>query len=131
MIPYEDLVAALSRWRARQGLQSGPGDYLGEPAAVQYQGYVAPPPSGSRPAAAVVDEELEYVTDDLLEEGSRPGGPPYGDVETAEYETANDDTRDDPVGDEVETVSLEDEIKRQDTEADGGNGKAGGRKRRR
>jgi hypothetical protein len=130
MIPYEDLVASLSRWRARQGLPSGPGDYLGEPVQTPYQGYVAPPPSGSRPAAAVMDDELEYASDELLEEGSRPGGPPYGEVETAEYETSHDDTRDDPVGFEIEAVSLEDEIKRQDTEADGGGKRGGGRKRR-
>ena len=126
MIPYEDLVAALSRWRARQGLPSGPGDYLGEPVQMQYQGYVAPTPSGSRPVAAVVEEEVEYVSDDLLEESSRPGGPEYGDIETQEYDSAHDDTRDDPVGYEVE-ASLEDDIKRQDTESDSG----GGRKRRR
>jgi hypothetical protein len=33
MIPYEELVAALSRWRARRGLPTGLGDYLGEPPA--------------------------------------------------------------------------------------------------
>lgn len=31
MIPYEELVAALARWRARHGLPTGLGDYLGEP----------------------------------------------------------------------------------------------------
>jgi hypothetical protein len=117
MIPYEDLVAALSRWRARQGLPSGPGDYLGEPVEASYQGYVAPPPSGSRPAAAVVDDEVEYMTDDLLEEQSRPGGPPYGDVETQEYDTSSD-THDEP-------ITYEAPGHRSDTEADGG-----GRKRR-
>ena len=118
MIPYEDLVAALSRWRARQGLPSGPGDYLGEPSQVSYQGYVAPPPSGSRPAAAVVEEEVEYMSDDLIEEQSRPGGPPYGDVETAEYDTSSDVTYDEPITYEAPGA-------RGDTEADGG-----GRKRR-
>ncbi|HUS65324.1 MAG TPA: hypothetical protein VMZ28_12305 [Kofleriaceae bacterium] len=117
MIPYEDLVAALSRWRARQGLPSGPGDYLGEPAQASYQGYVAPPPSGSRPMAAVVEDEVEYMNDDLLEE-SKPGGPPYGDVETQEYDTASDVTHDDP-------ITYEAPGPRSDTEADGR-----GRKRR-
>jgi hypothetical protein len=35
MIPYEELVAALSRWRARRGLPTGLGDALNDPAAGQ------------------------------------------------------------------------------------------------
>jgi hypothetical protein len=31
MIPYEDLVAALTYWRERNGLPTGAADYLGEP----------------------------------------------------------------------------------------------------
>ena len=37
MIPYEELVAALARWRARRGLPTGLGDYLGEPARAPFE----------------------------------------------------------------------------------------------
>lgn len=36
MIPYEELVAALQGWRARQGLPTAAADYLGEPAPTDY-----------------------------------------------------------------------------------------------
>jgi len=41
MIPYEDLVAALSHWRAGQGLPSGPADHLGDSPSTRYD-YSAP-----------------------------------------------------------------------------------------
>jgi len=65
MIPYEELVAALARWRAERGLATGLSDYLGEPASaarVAY-GYSAP--------VVVVDhsrdELVELAGDELID----------------------------------------------------------------
>ncbi|HKE14089.1 MAG TPA: hypothetical protein VKB80_04480 [Kofleriaceae bacterium] len=57
MIPYEELVAALARWRARRGLPTGLGDYLGEPARASFD-----PAQGDHSREDVVelgDEALE------------------------------------------------------------------------
>lgn len=55
MIPYEELVTALARWRARHGLPTGLGDYLGESA----------PPPPAHGAQAVRD----YGRDEIVELG--------------------------------------------------------------
>jgi hypothetical protein len=64
MIPYEELVAALSRWRAAQGLPTGPADYLGEPAPVRYD-YM----SSAMPAqpGMVVQEDVVDLSDEMLD----------------------------------------------------------------
>jgi len=54
MIPYEELVSALARWRARRGLPTGLGDYLGE----------APPPAFEMQSAAP-----DHSRDDVVELG--------------------------------------------------------------
>jgi len=79
MIPYEDLVAALAAWRARQGLPSG--QIAGAPAAAPAA--PAPKPAApaaakaapaARPAAMIVDSTYEDSVDvdeaALLDEAS-------------------------------------------------------------
>jgi hypothetical protein len=79
MIPYDDLVAALSAWRARQGLpvnqsagSSGSGPHA-QPGSGPNKAGSGPnkappvPPSSSRPnipVAAAVDEEVAEVLED-------------------------------------------------------------------
>lgn len=60
MIPYEDLVAALSEWRVRQGLPTGAADYLGESSATRYD-FAAPltQMAGDSDIVEVGDEMLE------------------------------------------------------------------------
>jgi hypothetical protein len=89
MIPYDDLVAALSAWRARQGLPVSTlgGGGSGPTAAAATPGSgpnarpgsgpnrAAPPPappSSSRPNVAVaeVEEAAEEMAAEELEEGS-------------------------------------------------------------
>ena len=67
MIPYEELVAALARWRARQGLPTGPADYLGEATTVPYD-YVAPQADHSQ-------EDVVNLSDDVLEGVVEESGP--------------------------------------------------------
>jgi hypothetical protein len=79
MIPYEELVAALSRWRARRGLPTGLGDTLGE----------APVPVASYTRTAYEPPVADHSADDVVElsggdlgEGSiddplADGPPPY------------------------------------------------------
>jgi hypothetical protein len=82
MIPYDDLVAALSQWRARQGLPVstlGGGGSGGTPSPGS--GPHGKPPSGphsSRPgmAAARADSEVEELDAEAYEEGGQYGG--YG-----------------------------------------------------
>jgi hypothetical protein len=97
MIPYDDLVAALASWRARQGLPTG--QLAGQPAAPAAAPKptpgpapaAAPPrptPASSRPAAVVMEPTHEDPVDvdesSLLEESSYesdfamtfPGGEP-------------------------------------------------------
>ena len=70
MIPYEELVAALSRWRAAQGLPTGPADYLGEPAPVSYD-YVstAAPEHGAYGGhgGALAHDDVVDLSDDMLD----------------------------------------------------------------
>jgi hypothetical protein len=88
MIPYDDLVAALQAWRARQGLPvnqlggggsgptpspgSGPHAKAGSgPNARPGSGPnrpPAPPPSASRPGMPVMQAEPEEVVADMLDE---------------------------------------------------------------
>ena len=67
MIPYDDLVAALSAWRARQGL---PVSTMGGPAAS----------SGSGPHASTLDEPLQVDDAELVDEQYDDG---YGGEATA------------------------------------------------
>lgn len=77
MIPYDDLVAALSAWRARQGLPvnqdgSGPTATPGSGPHMTGSGpnkAPPPPPSSSRPdmPVAAAEEPME-VADELLDE---------------------------------------------------------------
>ncbi len=91
MIPYDDLVAALASWRARQGLPTGqlagqppapapapkptpaPSFAAARPAAPPTR----PTPASSRPAAVVVEPAHEDSVDvdesSLLEEASYEG----------------------------------------------------------
>jgi hypothetical protein len=83
MIPYDDLVAALASWRARQGLPTG--QLAGQPpapAAAPKPAAAPPPaaaptrptPASSRPAAVVMEPAHEDPVDvdeaSLLEESS-------------------------------------------------------------
>ena len=77
MIPYEELVAALARWRARRGLPTGLGDYLGEPpgAAAALAAAAYEPPVADHGHDDVVElggDLVEGSIDDPLE-----GHPPY------------------------------------------------------
>ncbi|HTE55327.1 MAG TPA: hypothetical protein VK698_30950 [Kofleriaceae bacterium] len=91
MIPYEELVAALARWRARRGLPTGLGDYLGEP-PVAAAAYDYSPPVVDHSGDDVVelhDELLDgsidepvpgvYAQDialgEPLDDGDDPGAP--------------------------------------------------------
>src|ERR1051326_5241567 len=98
MIPYEELVTALARWRARQGLPTGPGDYLGEPAPASYN-YA--PPAGQAAAGAARGADLDALSADMLEEEeSSPASQP--DIFSSEpVGGIGDDTQDqaiDPYG---------------------------------
>lgn len=79
MIPYEELVAALSRWRARRGLPTGLGDYLGEPPA--------PEPAALDHGHDVVQLDDELI-DHVEEVGPRDyayGRPEYEDRSVQAY----------------------------------------------
>lgn len=80
MIPYDDLVAALSAWRARQGLPanqlggsgSGPTPQHGSgPTATPGSGpnRPPPPPSASHPGMVAAADDLE-VADELLDDAA-------------------------------------------------------------
>lgn len=87
MIPYEELVTALARWRARRGLPTGLGDYLGEPAqpAPAYDAQTAVAEHGPDDVVEIGDELLDgsieeppaysYETGD----GMDPGGARWGE----------------------------------------------------
>src|SRR5262245_14343414 len=81
MIPYDDLVAALSAWRARQGLPvstmgggsaapspgSGPHASYGQPSSGPQRG--APPPAPVGKATPPMGEEMHEVDEaEMLEE---------------------------------------------------------------
>jgi hypothetical protein len=73
MIPYDDLVAALSAWRARQGLpvntiggaavSSGSGSFAAQPGS-------GPNRAGSGPNRAPPQPEPLEVSDELLDEAA-------------------------------------------------------------
>jgi hypothetical protein len=75
MIPYEELVAALTRWRARRGLPTGLGDYLGEVAPAPFEPPTLAAPAGSGDVVDLGDELLDGMVD-----GS-PHDYRYGDRE--------------------------------------------------
>lgn len=81
MIPYDDLVAALSSWRARQGLPVNMVGNTGSgPHAKQGSGpNRAPPapPSASRPGMPVA-AEADEVAEVLEEEAYENEGADYG-----------------------------------------------------
>lgn len=125
MIPYEDLVVALARWRQRQGLQAGPSDYLGEPAPASYD-YA---PAAAAPSDEVLDVSDEMM-DHLMEDQSRPGFNPQ-EVQTSEYDQSyqtESDTQDEPYVEPSPTVDSG-RVGRSDTETDSRGG--GGRGKRR
>jgi hypothetical protein len=111
MIPYEELVAALSRWRARRGLPTGLGDALSDPAGrgsfdhsrdaevelgdEQIEGMVDAQEGEVAGDRAVADSELVGDRDSMMEfgalsdEATKPAGlaglvPPSG-APQAEY----------------------------------------------
>lgn len=107
MIPYEELVAALARWRARRGLPTGLGDYLGEP----------PGAAAALAAAAYEPAVADHRHDDVVElggdlvEGSiddplGDGHPPYSQ-EISLSEPLDDGEELTAHGPDVEAMELE------------------------
>jgi hypothetical protein len=84
MIPYEELVTALARWRARRGLPTGLGDYLGEPAqpAPAYDAQTAVAEHGPDDVVEIGDELLDGAIEEPpaydyeSDAGMRPTGVP-------------------------------------------------------
>lgn len=72
MIPYEELVAALARWRARQGLPTGLGDYLGESAPPAHDAYAARDHSRDD-VVELGDEHIEGMIESQLAHGNGNG----------------------------------------------------------
>lgn len=72
MIPYEELVSALARWRARQGLPTGLGDYLGESAPPAHHAYAAPDHSRDD-VVELGDEHIEGMIESQLAHGGNGG----------------------------------------------------------
>jgi len=82
MIPYEDLVAALTYWRERNGLPTGAADYLGEPPPpppVSFEQYETPtgPASEQVLDGDMLDEQLiaQEVALDADSPHDEYGGP--------------------------------------------------------
>ncbi|HEX3758145.1 MAG TPA: hypothetical protein VHW23_05545 [Kofleriaceae bacterium] len=80
MIPYDDLVAALTAWRARQGLPVAQKAAAAPPpargrAAPAAQTAPAAPPAAARPAARSPAPVADY--DDELVEDSYDSGEDY------------------------------------------------------
>jgi len=76
MIPYDDLVAALAAWRARQGLpvaQSAAAAAAAPPPPPAGRSRVTP--AAARPAARLVDAELDAGA--LIEDASYDTGEDY------------------------------------------------------
>jgi hypothetical protein len=78
MIPYEQLVAALTAWRQRQGLPTAPAELFGGPVAAAPAG-----PAGYRDEivemgddAIVAEEPDEMLGGEATTIGEEPGG--YG-----------------------------------------------------
>jgi hypothetical protein len=72
MIPYEELVAALARWRARQGLPTGLGDYLGESAPPADDAYAARDHSRDD-VVELGDEHIEDMIESQVAHGGNGG----------------------------------------------------------
>jgi hypothetical protein len=87
MIPYEELVVALARWRARRGLPTGLGDYLGEPApaAAGAHDFQTPPAVADHSRDDVVELGDELL-DGVVEDGALGG---YGEDEVAAQRAGN------------------------------------------
>lgn len=87
MIPYEDLVSALTMWRERNGLPTGASDYLGEPPApepVSFAAYERRPPSHDG-GAEIADE---WPGEEVAFEDAAAGSDP--DPYAADPYTADD-----------------------------------------
>lgn len=71
MIPYDDLVVALSAWRARQGLPVVQSAAAAQPARVRAAPAPAPaaPATPARPAAAQVPAASDFDEPGLVEDG--------------------------------------------------------------
>jgi hypothetical protein len=81
MIPYEELVSALARWRARRGLPTGLGDYLGEPARASFDAHSA---DHSR-------DDVVELGDEAIEGMVEPAMHSHGDhAGEADYPVAGD-----------------------------------------
>jgi len=63
MISYQELVASLTEWRVRQGLSTGPTDYLGEPMPMPLVG-----PPQPEPEPAEIEEYAELADSEILSE---------------------------------------------------------------
>src|SRR5690606_28811318 len=68
MIPYEELAAALTRWRARQGLPTGPADFLGEAPPATFD-YLAAQPAGEAPDQQGYGAEQGHAEQGYAEQG--------------------------------------------------------------
>lgn len=77
MIPYEELVAALARWRARRGLPTGLGEYLGEPPGASAAFAAAYEPPVADHSADDVVELGGDLLDGSIDEALGDGHPPY------------------------------------------------------
>jgi hypothetical protein len=74
MIPYDDLVAALSQWRARQGLPvsamgGGSGGTPAPGSGPNARPGSGPNASSSRPGMAAAHDDLEVDSAAVLEDG--------------------------------------------------------------
>src|SRR5690606_41588939 len=80
MIPYEELAAALTRWRARQGLPTGPADFLGEAPPATFD-YLAAQPAGEAPDQQGYGAEQGHAEQGYAEQGYAEQGyaEPYAD----------------------------------------------------
>src|SRR5947207_13359646 len=88
MIPYEELVSALARWRQRQGLPTGPADYLGEPAPASYD--YAPRAGEAAPAGDAGGDFMDLSSEMVEAEESQPAYEPN----IFASEPVGDDTQD-------------------------------------
>jgi hypothetical protein len=125
MIPYPDLVAALERWRLRNGLPVGGGGLppmsasVPAPAPASYSSYAPPaaprpsasmpvPPAAKVPARVQTEEPVDLGDDDVLDEDML--APEGGDFAMA-FGVSNAkpvDTLDDDVADERTAIGLPD-----------------------
>jgi hypothetical protein len=83
MIPYDELVAALSSWRSRQGLPSGPADYLGEPVASSYN-YVQPATAYAAGYGDAGGDDVVDLSDDMMDSVVEEQASGYSD-QTDDY----------------------------------------------